>query len=1174
MKTNVGGLIAVIDPRGSRYATRGTLRVWMPVPGDGRKTDRITLEIDGETEAPVEISYAGPPLLAGNGYTDRYLYSIDLPERVFGLRIVLSLSNEAGLPVGVRRIKLDLDAQGDAILVELNDELRALLERTPEFIRSGKPAMAHFVYQQVYCAELFADHATLLSAAKAAADVFDIKSAEVLLDRALKRLPKKARLFMQVGNVLLKLDRFAEAKTYFDWAIELDPVSFGPRNGHIKALIGESNWPQALLEAHSLRSETAPDTSAYSSLCGTIAWLYLNVSDPERALAEASLALNLHPGDNRLMQMQADALVRLSRYDEAITIYRTALKSDPKAPLLRKRLASALMLVGQFDEAADQDSGRMSTPTFAKLNNVPDGLPIWRGELEPHGRLLVWAEVNFGVGQNLLHGSILPDLIALGLDIVLEVERRLVPVFAAAFPQIEVVEQVAPGETRGAWMNSIGCHLPIGSLVRFFRRERADFALSSPFLRHDERRTAGLREALLTASGSKRFLVGFSWTSNNPYVGDEKSVPLPQLLAALDLPSVALVNLQYGDHMEVIAEASAETGVAVLEAKEIDRTNDLIGMCDVVAAMDMVVCIGHTTAHLAGGLDVPNLVLVPSSPFSHWLGKGEACVWYPKSRILRQPPEERGDWCRPLAQASEYLALTVLGLDLPKMADASIPETAGAGEPDGLAIFYRNALTLAMAEYDYLQIDQIVAAIIERYPRHAGLLSLVGDCQFRIGNFETAFSAYHGAIEAGGDAVELTAKKVQVLLELYDLDMAATLLRQLFKANPQLQKTRPDLVLIEAQILGCQGRSGSAIAGVERLIEREPDNLEAAITLANAYSSQGAYGKAVDLLARTLEHATNGEVGAALGIAIGQAGMPDLGNEMIARAKSVGPDPLGTFWQAQFAKSSIRRSERLFQNGELIHPVAAEERVTVFVCMDTSYCLRYLGSIAASLAENSPGTNLHVHIVNAHDDARERLKAVELLVGSGRLSYGLETARLTNFSPEQRRTYFASIRFVRLAELMRTCPGTYFVMDVDNLLRGDVSQCLELTRNTDLLIRNRFSLRPHLAVAACGIVLANSDAARDFMNRAAEYILDAFHTGHVAWFLDQIALTIAMNEPPTDPQLKLRVAQLPRTLLDWDFAADSLVWTGKGKRRLRNRRYQAEYKRYQESFKHVAHELT
>ncbi len=1173
MMPSIGGVIAAIDGRGSRYATKGVVRGWMPVPGDERDVDRLFIEIDGAEAASADVSYSGLPYPAGHGYVDRYLFSVKLPQSAFGRTIALNLHTARGVPVGIPDVLLDVDAQGNAILRALNDAQRDMVGQATDFVKRGRAGMAYLVYQQVYCADLFDDHGVLMLAARCAADVYDIPAATVLLDRALACLPERYAQLSQAGKVLLKLDRNAEAKAFFDRAIALDPAGIDARNGLIKAIIGEADWPAALLAAHRLRRDIPADLPSHAEICGTIAWLYLNLSEPLRALTEAIAALRRHPANTRLMQMKGDALIRLSRYDEAIVVYQQALVPDNKVPLLRKRLATALMQVGEFGAAADQDSGRMHTPTFAKLNNVPDDLPLWRGELKPSGKLLVWAEVNFGVGQNLLHGSILPDLVALGLHIVLEIEKRLVPVFAAAFPQIEVVEQVAPGKPRGNWLQSVSSHVPIGSLVRYFRRTREDYAASRPFLTHDKARTAHLREQLLSASKGKRLLVGFSWTSNNPYVGDDKTVPLAQLLAALDLPGVALVNLQYGAHDATIAAASRTTGVRVIAAPEIDRTNDLVGMCDLEAAMDMVVCIGHTTAHIAGGLGVSNLVLVPSSPFAHWLGAGETCVWYPNSRILRQAPDERGNWQGVLARATDYLARTVLGLDLPELDDDSLATARRSGKHDPVAVFFRNALGLAMAEYEYRQVDELIAAIYERYPHDASLLTLVGDCQFRVGHFEAALSAYQSAIDTGGDKVELTARKVHVLLECYELDVAATLLRQLFDADPQLNETRPDLVVIDAQIMVCQNRNVPVIERLRPLVERDPANQEAAMTLANAYSARGEHEKAHKILSATLQESVSAEIVSSLGITIGLAGQPDLGEQVIECGAARGQDPLGTFWRGQFAKGNVRRSARLFRASELTYPVAAAERVTVFVCMDTSYCLRYLGSIAASIAQNSPNANLHIHIVNPHDAARVRIKAAERLLGPGRVSYGFETARLATFDPGQRKTYFASIRFVRLAELMQAAPGTYFVMDVDNIVRGDLSGCLSLARGPDMLIRNRFSVRPHLAVAACGIVLANSDAARAYMNRVAEFILDAFHTGHVAWFLDQIALTMAMKESVQHSELALKVKQLPGTLLDWDFADESLVWTGKGKRRLRNKRYQAEYNRYLDAFNHAMLEV-
>lgn len=1170
---SIGGFIATIEQRGSCYAREGILRGWMPVPGGDQQSEPLLLDINGQLQVVGKVTYDGTPLPLGGGYVARHLFEINLPRETFGRQVRVSLRTEKAMPVGVEDIVLDIDDNGDAFLAELNDELRESIPRALDLVKRSKLGLANLIYQQICCAEFFADHANLLVAARVAADIFDVRAADILLGQALINLPARYDFLSKVGKIYLKLDRFDQAQASFESAIALDPKAFDARNGWIKAIIGKSDWTKALLEAHRLRRELATDSKSYAELSGTIAWLYLNISQPERALVEAVSARHLHPDVTRLMQMQADALVRLSRYSEAVEIYRQALVPNSKDPLLRKRIASALMLLGEFGDAADQDANRLATPTFIKLNNFPENLPLWRGDIKFDGKLLVWSEVNFGVGQNLMHASLLPDLIALGIDIVLEAEARLVPVFAAAFPTIEVLEQALPGQTRGEWLKDVAYHVPIGSLARVLRRERRDFACSKPFLSHSPQRAQALRQELLAASGGKRFLVGFSWTSSNPYVGDEKSVPLALLLKALDVPGVGLVNLQYGDHAATIQQASDATGVSVLQSPSIDRTDDLVGMCDLIAGLDMVICIGHTTAHLAGGLGVQNLVLVPSSPFAHWLGEGEACVWYPHSRVLRQPADQRGDWAIPLAQAQKYLAHSVLGVGLPPLDDPVLAVDAGTGHSYSLEVLCRNALRIAMTIYDYQRVAQIIPVIEERFGNNVELLTLVGDCQYRMGNFESSLSAYRTAMDCGGDRVELTVKRVNVLLECYELQLAESLLRQLLETDPQLLETRQDLLLLQTNIMACQGRYVTVIERLRPVYENDRQNPDIAFTLANAYSMRGEHDKARLILSTALQQSVSSDVAVALGISIGRAGMPELGLSALNAARPGTADTLAEFWRGQFAKDKVKRRKDSFKNGELTLPSESETRVTVFVCMDTSYCLRYLGSIAASIAENSPEANLHVHLVNPHEQALERLDAVASMMGPGRLSYGIETAKLGNYTPEQRKTYFASIRFVRLAELMEQSPGVFFVMDVDNLVRSDLSSCLTLARGADVLIRNRFSLSPHLAVAACGIVLANTDAARDFMSRTAGYILDAFHSGHIAWFLDQIALTMALKGKETGESDGLRVAQLPRSLLDWDFSRESLVWTGKGKRRLANERYQAEYHRFVVAFDHAMLQL-
>jgi len=89
----------------------------------------------------------------------------------------------------------------------------------------------------------------------------------------------------------------------------------------------------------------------------------------------------------------------------------------------------------------------------------------------------------------------------------------------------------------------------------------------------------------------------------------------------------------------------------------IDRTVDQLTYIDrfaaQVAAMDMVISIDNSTAHLAGALGVPVWVLLPHLPEWRWMLDREDSPWYPTMRLFRQP--RPGDWKPVVARVQEQL---------------------------------------------------------------------------------------------------------------------------------------------------------------------------------------------------------------------------------------------------------------------------------------------------------------------------------------------------------------------------------------------------------------------------------------------------------------------------------------------------------------------------------------
>jgi ADP-heptose:LPS heptosyltransferase len=101
------------------------------------------------------------------------------------------------------------------------------------------------------------------------------------------------------------------------------------------------------------------------------------------------------------------------------------------------------------------------------------------------------------------------------------------------------------------------------------------------------------------------------------------------------------VSLQYGDHNELENQAAA-AGAPLLVDRSVDQFSDVDLFAAQIAAMDMVVTVDNSTAHLAGALGVPALVLLPFVSDWRWLQAREDSPWYPTLRLFRQP--KVGDW--------------------------------------------------------------------------------------------------------------------------------------------------------------------------------------------------------------------------------------------------------------------------------------------------------------------------------------------------------------------------------------------------------------------------------------------------------------------------------------------------------------------------------------------------
>lgn len=360
--------------------------------------------------------------------------------------------------------------------------------------------------------------------------------------------------------------------------------------------------------------------------------LHLQVrGDPAAAQAHFRAALAADPGCSAARANLGLALQEEGRCDDAIALYDEAIAREPDFVEYRWNRALALLAAERFDSGWEGYALRFVREGGRARRQF--GLPEWDGASPPGGGILVHAEQ--GLGDEIMFAACIPDLLRTGARVVLECNPRLEALFARSFPGVDVV-----GAERGSARDWLARHpelrvqIAIGSLPARFRRSRPAFDGQRPYLVTDPARVGRVRAELAALGPGLK--VGLSWRGGTRGTRSSlRSMPLAACTPLFGRRDATLVCLQHGLEADERAEL-ARRGVAMPAIADLDE------LAHLMQALDRIVTVDNTNAHLAGALGLPAAVLLCATPEWRW-GRGSRCPWYPSLRLVRQARSTQWD---------------------------------------------------------------------------------------------------------------------------------------------------------------------------------------------------------------------------------------------------------------------------------------------------------------------------------------------------------------------------------------------------------------------------------------------------------------------------------------------------------------------------------------------------
>ena len=508
--------------------------------------------------------------------------------------------------------------------------ISAEYDRAQALVKLNRQDEAITAYHRVI--ELQPDHLTAhQTLGRVLCDKGRFGEALSVYEKALELQPDLADNNANIAAALCHLRRYDEIAPFVEKALHLQPGHELALCCRMDALIAKGHLAEALASAEVLLAANPQSLQGYFWRSRILVLL----GQSERALQLSAASRNISLDDPTTHVNHGWILATRIRLREAIICYDKAIKLKPDHVDARYNRAFALLTLGHFDEGWLEYEYRNLREKTLAIQKYPK--PFWWGK-EPikDQRLFLYYEQ--GLGDTIQFSRYALLAADQGAKVVLSVHDPVRRLFKDFDSRILVIGQKEePSE--------FDLHCPLLSLPLAFGTKLETIPTwPEGYLKAPAEEVAAWAQRL--PAGRRR--IGLVWSGSTLHTSDAlRSIPLAQLTPLF----------QSGDVWVSLQKDPRDRDRPALEASGIfDPTAELGDFADtaaLISALDLVITVDTSVAHLAGALGKPVWVMLPFAPDFRWMLRREDSPWYPSMRLFRQ--QRSGDWEEVIAKISQAL---------------------------------------------------------------------------------------------------------------------------------------------------------------------------------------------------------------------------------------------------------------------------------------------------------------------------------------------------------------------------------------------------------------------------------------------------------------------------------------------------------------------------------------